>query len=235
MKKNFKFYVICWAILLAVFNAVCFLIPAPTAEADKFGGAFWSGYIFITVAFIGQLVCAYIAFKAVNLKKVFYNLPMVTVSYTGLILTIIVGGVCMAIPGLPNWIGIIACLLVLAFNAITVVKAAGAAQIVSDLDDKIAEQTQFVKTATVDAQNIANRAKSDAVKAECKKVYEALRYSDPISIPALASEEARITAKMSELADVVGADDAEKASSAAAEIVLLIKERNNKCKAMKCD
>ena len=55
------------------------------AGASKFVGAFWTGYIFITLAFIGQLVCSYFALKAESLQKMFYNIPLITISYTGLI------------------------------------------------------------------------------------------------------------------------------------------------------
>ena len=123
MNKNFKLYIICWAILLALFNVICFVTPNEAAGLNKFGGAFWIGYIFITAAFIGQLVCAYIAFKAENLKKLFYNLPLITLSYTGLILTLIFGGLAMAIPNLPVWVGAVTCLLILGFNAIAIIKA----------------------------------------------------------------------------------------------------------------
>lgn len=233
MKKSFKAYVVIWAIFLAVFNVICFVTPGEAAGMSKFGGAFWIGYIFITLAFIGQLLCTYIAFRGNKLQKLFYKLPLITVSYTGLVLTVIVGAVCMAIPNLPNWVGIIVCLLVLAFNAVAVIKANVAAEVVSDIDDKVKTQTAFVKISTVETQNILNRAKTDEVKAECKKVYEAMRYSDPISSPALAEEEAEISAKIRDLKSAVLSSDDETAISTAQELVLLIGERNNKCKLLK--
>ena len=233
MKKSFKAYVVIWAIFLAVFNVICFVTPGEAAGMSKFGGAFWVGYIFITLAFIGQLVCAVMAFKEKSMQKFFYKLPLITVSYTGLVLTVIVGAVCMAIPNLPNWVGIIVCLLVLAFNAVAVIKANAAAGIVSDIDDKVKTQTAFVKLSTVEVQNILNRAKTEKVKAECKKVYEAIRYSNPMSSPALAEEEAEISAKIRNLKSAVLSGEDETAISTAEELVLLIKERNNKCKLLK--
>ena len=141
MKKNFKFYAACWAILLLLFNAVCFVTPSSAGGYLKFGGAFWVGYIFVTAAFAGQLVCAYIAFQAANLKKLFYNLPLVTLSYTGLVLTLIFGGAALVIPNLPGWAGSLACLLVLGFNAIEILKAKAAATAVSAVDEKVGRQT----------------------------------------------------------------------------------------------
>lgn len=233
MNKNFKFYAICWTILLVLFNVICFVTPSEMAGMTKFGGAFWSGYIFITFAFIGQLVCAYIAFKAKNLKKLFYNIPLITISYTGLGLTVIVGAACMAIPNLPNWVGIIVCMAVMAFTAISVVKASMTAELVSNVDEKVKAQTLFIKSLTVDADNLMARSKSEEVRAECKKVYEAVRYSDPMSHEALASIESQITVKFSEFSEAVVADDVDVVKAVGNELVILVGDRNKKCKLVK--
>ena len=82
MKKSFKTYAIAWAVMFVFFNVICFVTPNETEEYIKFGGAFWSGYAFIVIAFIGQLLCAYKAFKAENITKFFYNLPIITISFT---------------------------------------------------------------------------------------------------------------------------------------------------------
>ena len=233
MKKGFKIYAACWAILLVLFNIICFVSPSEAAGLSKFGGAFWVGYIFITAAFIGQLACAYIAFKAENLKKLFYNLPIIRVSYTGLILTIIFGALTMAIPDFPCWAGAVICLLILAFNAIAIIKAKAAADVVSDIDVKIKCKTGYIKNLTADAESLVSHAKSDGVRAECKKVYEAVRYSDPVSNIALADIEEKITAEMQQLSEAVAEDDSEIAAAVTDELLALIKDRNILCKSLK--
>ena len=233
MKKAFKFYALVWVILLATFNVICFVTPNEIGGLTKIDSTFWVAYAFITVAFVGQLCCAYLAFKAENLKKMFYNLPLIMVSYTGLVIMLIVGTAAMMIPNLPSWIGAVVCVLVLAFTAIAVVKAKGASYDVERIDEKVKTQTSFIRNLTVDAESIIARAKSDAVKTECKKVYEAVRYSDPMSNEALSVIEAKITVKVDELASAVGADDAEKAKEIADEIVILVGDRNKKCKLLK--
>ena len=233
MKKGFKSYLICWAILLALFNLICFVTPAEWYGFNKFGGAFWAGYVVITLAFLGQLACAYKAFQAENQKRFFYNLPLIAVSYTGLILTLVLGGLCMAIPDVPNWLGALVGAVVLAFTAVAVVKASTAADIVESVDKKVTEKTAFLRMAAADAEVILASAKSAAAKAECRKVYEALRYSDPMSADALSEIEGKITAQLEELKAAAAADDTEKTKTAAEELVLLIKERNAKCKALK--
>jgi len=234
MKKNFKFYALMWAILLAVWCAVVFLVrPIIPGYVINYDARFWIAFVFIVLAFIGNLVCAYLAFKAENSKKMFLNLPLITVSWSALITMLIVGSVLMLIPNCPAWIAAVVCIIILAFNAIAVIKAAWAADAVSKVDERVAAQTSFIKNLIVDTESILSRAKSDAVKTECKKVYEAVRYSDPMSNDALSVIEAKITVKVDEFSSAVGADDAEKAKEIAGEIIILVADRNKKCKAVK--
>ena len=233
MNKRFRSYAIIWAILLIVFNVVCFVIPSLIDGAVKYDSTFWIAYAFIMVAFIGQLICAHIAFKADNLKKLFYNMPLITISYTGLIIMLIVGAVAMSVPGIPAWAGTVVCVLVLAFTAIAVVKASWAASEVERIDEKVAAQTSFIKSLTADAEGLAALAKTLDAKAICKKVYEAIRYSDPISSDALSLIEAQITVKMAEFKDALSAGDPAAVNATADELLQIIADRNRKCKAEK--
>ena len=233
MKKSFKTYAIAWAVMFVFYNVICFATPNETEEYIKFGGAFWSGYAFIVIAFIGQLLCAYKAFKAENITKFFYNLPIITISFTGLILTLIFGGACMIIPGLPNWVGIIVCMMILAFCAVSVIKAGAAAEVVEQIDKKTAEKTSFIKSMTVKCENITVLAKSDKIKKECKKVCEAVRYSDPVSADELAETEAEIERKLDEFKNAVEDDNADKVNALAGDVVTLVGDRNRMCKGMK--
>lgn len=234
MKKNFKFYALIWAILLAVWCAVVFLVrPIIPGYVINYDARFWIAFVFIVAAFIGNLVCAYLAFKAENLKKMFLNLPLITVSWSALIAMLVVGSVLMLIPNCPAWVAAVVCIIILAFNAIAIIKSGWAADVVSKVDERVAAQTLFIKNLTVDTESLLSHAKSDAVKAECKKVFESVRYSDPMSNDALSVIEAKITVKVDEFSSAVGADDAEKVKKIADEIIMLVADRNKKCKALK--
>lgn len=234
MKKSFKNYAMIWGILLAVWCAVVFLVrPIIPGYVINYDARFWIAFVFIVLAFIGNLVCDYLAFKAENSKKMFLNLPLITVSWSALITMLIVGSVLMLIPNCPAWITAVICIIILAFNAIAVIKAGWAANAVSKVDERVAAQTSFIKSLIVDTESILSRAKSDAVKEECKKVHEAVRYSDPMSNDALSVIEAKITVKVDEFSSAVGVDDAEKAKEIAGEIIILVADRNKKCKAVK--
>lgn len=232
MKKAFKFYSIIWVVLLILFNVLSFVSMGWTG-VEKYTPSFWIGYVFITIAFIGQIICSYFAFKGNDAKKTFYNISLVKASYTGLILSFVFGGICMLVSPLPYWVSIILCAVVLGLNIVAVLKAAIAIEIVNEVDEKVKTSVLFVKSLTADAEILLDRAKSENVKADCKKVYEAFRYSDPMSSNALATVENEISTKFSELSNAVASDNAEEVSEIAKELVALISERNKKCKLLK--
>lgn len=233
MKKYFKYYGICWVIALAVFNVITFVAVSKTVGLALVNTSFWVGYGFITLAFIGNLVCSLIFFKEENKGKVFLNIPIINLAYSALIVSLIVGTIAMAVPVIPYWIGMIVDVLILAFYAIAIIKASAAADIVNDIEQKVKEQTFFIKSLTVDADSLIARAKSDEIKSETKKVYEAIRYSDPMSNDALADIENQIQNEFNIFAEAVENDDTDLAKSSTDEIVILINDRNKKCKLLK--
>lgn len=232
MKKRFGSYTIGWAVLLALFNVIAFVSPG-WIWFEKYDAAFWIGYAFITATFFGQLICARFALKEENSTRLFYKVSLITTSYTGLIVTFVIGGLCMLISPLPYWIGILICSIVLAANILAVIKAAAVVDEVQKIDDKVKTQTEFIKTLAADAQLLIAKAQSEAVKAECKKVYEAIRYSDPMSNEKLAILENEIAKMLAMFANAIAADDSGKAADIAKELLVLVDSRNQKCRLFK--
>lgn len=228
MKRNFKYYAICWAVLLAVFNVIAFAVP----NGNRFSSGFWVGYVFITLAFFGQLACAFVAFKEENNEKFFYNVPLIAISYTATVVSAIAGSVCMAISAIPDWLAAVIGAVILGISAVAVLSAKGAADEVSAVDNKVKTQTLFIKSLTIDAKNLLAHASSDDMKAACKKVYEAVRYSDPMSNEALSGIESQITLKFDEFSTAV-TSGADTVGSIADALVILLGDRNRKCKLLK--
>ncbi|MGN0530768.1 MAG: hypothetical protein ACI4IH_06745 [Eubacterium sp.] len=233
MKRYFKYYGICWVIVLAFFNVVTFVVANETAGIASVGLSFWVGYVFITIAFIGNLICSILFFKEENKGKTFLKIPIINLAYSALIVSLIVGSVAMVLPRIPYWIGVIVNVLVLGFYALAIVKVSAAVGIVNNVEQTFKTQTFFIKSLTVDADSLMSSVKSDEIKAETKKVYEAVRYSDPMSNDALASIENRIQNEFNAFADAVKNNDTDLAKSSAEELVVLINDRNKKCKLLK--
>lgn len=232
MKKTFRNYLGIWATLLALFNVIAF-VSVGWIGLEKYTASFWVGYVGITLMFAGQLACAWKVFREENLQKRFYQIPIVRISYHGLIWSFVVGGLCMLISPLPDWVAVIVCAIILAVTAIAVLKADTAADLVEKVDEKVKVQTAFIKSLTADAEGLLSRAQTDSVKAACKKVWEAARYSDPMSSDALSHIEKKISEQMELLTKAVADGNEEAIATVAEEIVALIGDRNRKCKVLK--
>lgn len=232
MKKNFKFYALGWFILLGLFNALAFLIPAwPTLE--KFTASFWIGWGVTIGAFFGQLICAWYAFKEESAKKTFYNISLFTVSYAGLITMFVVSMICIIVTPLPYWVAAIACSIVLIANIVAVAKAKMAIDIVASVDEKIEKATAFIYDMREESDSLFARIKSEDFKPLCKKVRDAFKFSDPMSNADLASVEVDIKNHFEAFSKAISEGKADVVASESDELLALIAERNNKCKKLK--
>lgn len=233
MKKNYKFYIIIWAILLALYNLTVFLVkPIIPGYVINYDARFWISWGVIIATFIGQLLCSKVAFDSNNNEKLFLNIPLITQSYITLVVATIAGTALMLIPDCPTWIAAIVCAAVLGLSVISIIKAKVAADIVSETDDKIKAQTSFIKTLIVDAESLVSRAQNEAAKVAAKKVYDAVRYSDPMSNDGLSGIESEIAIKFNKFSGAVAANS-DDIATIADELIVLITDRNKRCKLLK--
>ncbi len=226
MKKQFKAYAAVWAIAFAVFNAIVFIVPDLSEKYPKYGGAFWSGYVLIVLAFIGQLVVSYLFLKNKNRERVFLSLSLFSWSMSALIVSLIVGTALMIIPNVPQWVGAIIALLILGFYSIAVILSKTAAGIVYSVGEEAAAETAFIKNLTVKAEALIPKARSAEAKVAVTKVYEALRYSNKSSHAGLEATEQEISAKFGLFSAAVAAGDEEEIKALGEQLEELIKERD---------
>ena len=230
MKTSFKIYALIWAIGFAIFNLVAF-VPVVSIEGAEISSSYVIATIFCDIMFFAQLGCGYFAFKPENKQKVFYNIPIVTTSLMSLLVTIVVAVVLALIPDVPNWLTALVLAIVTLISVVAILKSHFVAETISKIDDKVKAKTFFIKNLTVDAETLISKASTDEAKAEAKKVYEAIRYSDPMANDTLSSLESEITNKFNVFENaVVSGESLEETSKA---LLVLIEERNNKCKMLK--
>ncbi len=137
----------------------------------------------------------------------------------------------MLIPGCPAAVSAIVCVLILTFHVISMIKAEWASEALDVTERKTRVNTMYLRNLTVDAENLISRAKTPEAKDACKKVYEALRYSDPVSSDALMGIESEIDQKFADFSVAIKSGEDE--SALTNELLELIADRNRKCKAMK--
>ena len=226
MSRTFKVYSAIWAICFATFNIIAFARPT---FINIFTGSFWIGYLFIDIAFAGQLCCSYIAFKDENLQKTFYNVSLILVSYIALVSMLIAGSLCMVIPFFPVWLSVVICVLVASISASIILVTCFVINVVSGIDNEIKTKTFAIKTLTADEEHLLSVAQSFELKKECEKVYENLRYSDPMSNTALSEINEQIQRQFSSFESAVNSADLELTVSIANELLVLIDKRNKQC------
>lgn len=273
MNKNFKSYALYWGILLVLFNACAFLTRSQWGLIEGSEAAFWIGYGFITAAFIGHLIAGYVALRGDNATRTFYNLSLMRISTTGLIVSFIIGILTMVRPYLDSWIdyaniaitilttilvkaklptiivaalvdiatvflaprmrvwtGVVSCLIVLAVTAMRCAGAAMAARAVSDVDEKMRQQTFFIKNLSAEAQTMLDSEKDPEIRKQLEKVYEAIRYSSPKTAPGLYDIEIQMSRMLNELKAAVGSGDRDAVGEISGAILSLANERNQKAK-----
>ena len=236
MKKMFKFYLIAWAIMFVLFNIVVVALPKEFSILgvgyEKLGGLSWVTLIVMELSFVLQLVFTAVAMNQNKLSGTFYRIPLIRLSHGCVVLTLIVAVLAMLV-FIPSWIPLALTVLILVMYAMALLKAAAAAELVEGVDRKVEARTSFLRGITVDANSLLSRAKSETAKAACRKVCDALRYSDPVSTYAVYDVETRIKTELDALTDAVLADDADAVTVSADELLTLIKERNQRCQAEK--
>lgn len=231
--KKFRLYVLCWTLILGLFNLLVFIIPAwPTLE--KYTASFWIGWGAAIVAFVGQLICAWFAFSAGNAKKTFYNVSLYTVSYIGLIAMFVAAMICIVITPLPYWIAAIACSIVLVANIVDVVKARMAVEAVVDVDTEVENATAFIYDMREESESLFARVKGDETKKTiCKKIRDAFKFSDPMSKTEFASIENDIKTHFCLFSQAILDGEMDVATLEADETLALISKRNNICMKLK--
>ena len=133
----------------------------------------------------------------------------------------------MAVPGIPEWHGVILAVLVLGLYSIAAVKAKATAEAIESIGNSVAANIDFIKTLTAKAETALSAAQSDEAKEIANKVFEAIRYSNKSSHGGLDEVEAKISANFSVFSDAVYSKDDAMAKSVGEKLLNLLTERNN--------
>lgn len=234
MKKGLTYYSIAWAICLVVFNILTFVMPHAIGNFDWYQHpSFWIGYGFVMLSFIVQLLIGIKMFASEKAEKIFLRLSLQKISYSALLTSLVVGAVFMTVPVLPEWIAAIVCVVVTGYYSIAYLKGAAAIDYVEKIGENVKKKTALMRGLITESESLMAYAKTDAATSSTKKVYEALRYSDPMSDDKLYYIEKEISDAYSRFADSVKTANDEGLEAQADKLCILINDRNNKCKLLK--
>lgn len=252
-RTEFKSYLIIWVLAVIVINILAFIMKKNIIDNRLMGDivTFSDGthghkqifkpeflnllysYIFVMLAFIGQLICTKIFLSQETLKKTFYNYPIFKISLQGLVLTFIFAMVFCIVPSFSPVISFVLFLITLLFTVSKCILAKTAANMVNAKDENIAMKTQYIKILKGETDSLFSRTKDMKEKNLVKAVVDAVKYSDPVSIPELIDIEKDLVAKFEDIKSNINKDSFDTLKSACDEFINVLNDRNAKIKSLK--
>lgn len=233
MKKGLNGFIAIWGIIFALYLFLGLMTPVIYGDDIDFEWQYWFSFGAIAFMYLVNLACGCYIFKSGNRDRTFFNLPAYKYTISGTIAMIVV---CffnfIIVPNMSQFVACFLCLLVVAFTAIPIIKVGTAANIVMAVDQQTKAQTFFIKTLSIDADTLM-RSASTPLQPICKNVYEAIRYADPMSADALVGIESQITLKFNEFSNAVYSNNSVAAESLGRDVIILVNNRNQKCKLLK--
>lgn len=203
-----------------------------TYKTARYNSDFFLSIAIIVLGYIFSIVATFVAFrKNDDNQGTFLGISS---AYGGL-LTLIILGIWANISifiDISRIVRVIVSIIIFAIAIAKLFMRKVAKEEILETEANVKTKTAFIKMMTVEAQNIVAAAKTNEAKASANKVYEALRYSDPMSNDSLSVEEVKITVKMDEFAKAVSAET-ENIEEISEELLLLLNRRNKICEQMK--
>lgn len=210
------------AILLAIYILVVFLVPFER------GDIFWLSFGVTVAAFVvaGSVTYANVAGNTDSRSR-FYHYPVVRIALiygaTQLVLSLIF----MALGWwIPLWAAILVYAVILGAALICLISAGAVVDHIQEQDRQLKKDTTRMRVL----QSKANQLLSMSDAPELKKFAEELRYSDPVSSPALQEVERDLAAAVDEIQSAVVDGDAESVTTLCRKATAILLERNRLCK-----
>lgn len=219
-----------YAIILAAFNLLYFVIPFPKTPAG------WVCYGAATLAIVVSCVIAFIAFfKNNSLRSKVYGISIFKVGVSYLVaqftLTFTILSIGFGVTVAP-WIPLAISGVNLAYVLIGVIAADNVRDHIERQQDIVAANTKQMKTFRIDLSGIADKCGDAELKKSVSALADDFRYSDPVSCEELSEIENQLKSQVKILAELVNGDS-EQAALKINEIKVLLADRNRKCKELK--
>lgn len=210
-----------YLVIFIAYNLLVFML------FKGFNAVFWVSYGFMLAAYIIHVVCTFSIFKNLNVKAVFFGIPLMSFSIYFVIAELFCSMVFMFFKDMASVkiAVLIQALLLCAFIVIAIISIMSR-DVVENVDSKIKENVNFIKGLNVHIEMMLTRSTDPEVTGALKKLSETIKYSDPMSNSAVAVQEQMIMQYIAELRSVFDSGDMSKAKELCSKVELLFIERN---------
>ena len=231
-KKKLITNISIYAVALAIFNIISFVIPF------KHIGIFWVAYVFGMIAILSQIGVEVLALMGkTTLKEKIYAIPVLRMGLTYLLVqfavTLVFYIVTLFTENCPVWIAWVICPIILGVFAVLVLLTDTTRDVISEVEEEEERQTAQVKTFRINIDSILRRVEDKELFAKLNKLSDIARYSDPVSNEKLYDIEAEITEKIAQIDACVRNAETEKAKELTEQAIDLFDDRNALCKVSK--
>ena len=232
VSSTIKKVLIVFGIVLVAYNVVLFSCVG-FANHDA---SFWISYVFMMIAFFSIAVTGFfVNVKTPQTKDWIFGFPPVkhNVIYAVIELFLSVLFMMLDVVACPWFIALSIQMIAFTIFVVLVVSCFIAQDTITNIQTNVKDSTRFISVLKVNAEMICEKTKDEEVKAAFKELAERIRYSDPISNPALAELENKISFYINEAANASAANDKATALYYCELATTSLIERNKKCKALK--
>lgn len=210
-------------IIFVVYNLFVFILCKPQTAA------FWISYLFMLVAFGCQIATMFISVKTLDVETMFFGIPLFQLSIFYFFAELFASAVFMLFQNFLSFkIPLLIQVALLALYVIAAVMAVAARDAAKESKDNVQRKVSALKGMGVDVEMLASAAQDPELRTRLKKLAESIRYSDPMTTPAVEDVEMRIRMTINELRVQCEQGDKPGALETATRLDLMIVERNKK-------
>ncbi len=225
MKKNTVRAALVLLIVLVVFSVLAFVLPVER------NGVFWLAYLFFLVALLLQGYALFAAYNTGDARSRFYGFPISRIGSIYLIAQFVLSLVVMLLSEVLG-ITLVTVIFVLLLAAVLVGLIATEAMKdeVQRLDTKLEQEVSVMRALQSKVKVLSENCEDADCRSKLRSLAEELRYSDPVSSPAIAGAEGQLSALVEELQFAVTRADYAAAGDIARRATIVLAERNRLCK-----
>lgn len=144
-------------------------------------GVFWISYAFVTAAFLAQVFVPVLSGTGKSERIQVMGLSFVVINVFYLLAALIAGVVFMILRTAPVKTAVIVQALVLGIYLVLTFFMFAGKEHIANVENDIAGTTALFRNLITKAEALYNEQTDFQIKSEMKKIYEALRYSYPVS------------------------------------------------------
>ncbi len=227
MKKHQIQGLVVLGVLAVVYSAIVFLVPF-----QRDNGVFWISFLFSLASLAAQVYVFRVSFGGKrDVKSRFYGFPIVRVGVLYLAAQLVLSIVFMAISeNTKLWIPALVYIILAGTAVVGLVATDFTRDEVERQDAAIKANVSVMRSVQSKVAALPGQAQNEEVKRAVTVLSEAVRYSDPVSSPALSKIESELISCVDELQQAVASDDTASAVSLAKKAGDILSERNRQCK-----